>query len=128
MKFFIIEKIWTRYITDFCAIQPNEGMVERAFIHGDSIIAIVPDSIIHGWFREHLKSLKIYFLYDISSNYYPGDRVIKMQLDSINNTLILKRDFVIHIACELLDYIPVYPKIPEGIFQAQKSNQLNHYA
>jgi len=103
----IVDKIQKAVLfnTDFYAIRPYEGVVERS-PHNRS-----------GW-GPWFKNPKVYYLRDVTSKYY-GDfkqTEIKEQVDTANSLLVLKRDIIHHVEYELLPYIPIFPKVPEELF------------
>lgn len=59
---------------------------------------------------------RVYYLHDITSkNYYTDDTKIKETLKQEKSRQILKRKITHDLIYELLDYIPVYPELPDVI-------------
>ena len=90
--------------TDFHAIQPFEGIVERS-----------PNSR-YQWGR-WFENPKVFYLRDVTNSYYYGGNVkITTEIDTVESELILRRQYVDHTVCELRDCIPVFPEIPEELY------------
>jgi hypothetical protein len=88
----------------FYAIQPHEGIVERS---------PRSQSGPGRWFREPKK----YFLRDVTyREHFAYGLEVKSEYDSTDLPLLLRRDLVDHRVYELLDYVPIYTKVPEELY------------
>ncbi len=102
--------------TDFYAIQPYKGIVENSPTKKSGWGLT--------WKRQgELENTKTYYLKDISSLHYPSfdqteikETTDTVKIDPTDSLILLKRDIVHHIACELLDYVPIFPEVPPELF------------
>jgi len=100
--------------TDFYAIQPYKGIVE---LSPTSKTGWGLAAKKKGWFE----TPKIYYLHDITSEKLKGldFTEVKVTADTLDSTIMLKRDIVHHNAYELLDYIPVFTEVPRDLYLGQ---------
>jgi hypothetical protein len=108
-----IEKVLL-FNPDFYAIQPYKGIVE---LSPTSKTGWGLAAKKKGWFENP----KIYYLHDITLEKYQGlnETEVKVIADTLDSSIVLKRDIVHHIAYELLDYIPVFTEVPRDLYLGQ---------
>jgi hypothetical protein len=93
--------------TAFYAIIPFAGVVEHSPTYESGM-------------GPSYRIQKAYYLHDITPKYYGGSPIEKDSLESIDSSLVLRRDFIDHSVWELLDCIPVFPKVPIEIMMGRK--------
>jgi len=100
--------------TDFYAIQPYKGIVELSPTEksGWGLSAKKKD-----WFENP----RIYYLHDITSERYQTANATELTVtaDTLDSSIVLKRDIVHHNVYELLDYIPVFTEVPRDLYLGQ---------
>ena len=108
-----IEKV-VLFSTDFYAIQPYKGIIELSPTEKTGWGLTAKKK---GWFE----NLKIYYLHDISLERYQSTNVTEVTVtaDTLDSSIVLKRDIVHHNAYELLDYIPVFTEVPRDLYLGQ---------
>ena len=92
----------------FHAFQPYTGIIERS-----------PRSRSGPgrWFHDP----KAYFLRDVTyKTYFSNNFEIKSEYDSTDVPLLLRRDLIDHRVYELLDYVPIYTRVPEELYLTRK--------
>lgn len=88
----------------FRAIQPYNGIVETLPL-GQT-----------GWGRWFRKP-KVYFLRDVTyKTYFANNFEITSEYDSTGLPILLKRDLIDHRVYELLEYVPIYTRVPEELY------------
>ena len=87
----------------FFAFEPDKGIIE-----------VFPSS--RGRWEQYTDP-KVFYLRDISSASHKSKKSeITMETERTDSAFILKRDVVLHAEYELLDYVPVYPRVPEELY------------
>jgi hypothetical protein len=97
--------------TSFYAIQPSKGIVEHSPSHKS------------GWGpqlkrKTLLDSTQVYYLHDIASEYFRSinNPEVKVSADTSDSSILLEKKIVYHLAYELLDYLPIFPKVPPELY------------
>ncbi|HVP36688.1 MAG TPA: hypothetical protein VMT04_06790 [Terriglobales bacterium] len=108
-----IEKV-VLFNTDFYAFQPDKGIVELSPTQKTGWGLSAKKK---GWFENP----QIYYLHDVTSQKYQiaNATEIKISADTLDSSIVLKRDIVNHNVYELLDYIPVYTEVPRELYSGQ---------
>ncbi len=88
--------------TNFYAIQPYKGVIERSPTMSSGI-------------GSRFQVQKLYYLRDVTNKYHSSNVAETTEFDTSNSSLILKHDFTGYTTCELLDYIPIFPKVTEEL-------------
>ena len=97
---------------NFFAIRPYKGIREyRIPVEGKP-----PYQQKFGmWFFEGEPD--VFYLNDVTQKYYFYNQIeIKTETDTSSSPTIVRRDFIEHTVVELLNYIPIYPKVPDELY------------
>jgi len=112
------------------AENPPHGHLKRAVLFNLQFQVILPfkGKVMRGGSTSTNPTLannpQVYYLHDITSNnYYTDDTKIEETLKQDKNPLILERQITHDLIYELLDHIPVYPKLPDVIHLKSGSQQ-----
>jgi hypothetical protein len=63
----------------------------------------------------------VYFLRDVTyKTYFSSNFETKSEYDSTDGPLLLRRDLIDHRVYELLDYVPIYTRVPEELYLTLK--------
>lgn len=90
--------------TNFYALKPYAGVVEHSPMSQSGM-------------SPSFRIQKAYYLRDITHKYYAGSPTEEVSLNSTDSSLILKCDFIDHAVWELLEYIPVFPKVAKEFWR-----------